>query len=255
MVKRHARLLSAWIGRTPFLLCASFLLCLSLLFPTIASAKTYVDARLGDLKAEDTASITAPKPVQFIFQFQRAGAANARAATYAKPIFKEAILARSVFSELSDAPSPNYGLLSVTMNNIPQANAASQGFTAGLTLGLAGTVVTDFYEIKFEYLPVGATTPIVKTISHAIHTKIGRKAGEAPGIEVRNIDAAIRMVIAQAAAHGVNQLIKDGGVSGSGQMVPPPAAPAATALPSTPALLPTTPTPTVPAPAPPAAPK
>lgn len=188
-------------------------MALMLVFATVgfvpAQGKIYIDAKLGDLKAEDKVKVATPKPVQLIFEFQRDGIPNARATKFVRPIILEALKAQGVFADFIETPVADGALLSIKFNNIPQKGAAGKGFASGLTLGLAGLFVTDFYEVKFDLAPTIGSDVISKLIKHELHLKKGKKDIPDPGVEVKNLDVGIRVIIAQAAAHGLNQLAAD----------------------------------------------
>jgi hypothetical protein len=57
-------------------------------------------------------------------------------------------------------------------NRADLGEAAADGFGTGLTLGLAGSTVSDFYQAKVSI--TGKESTFEKTYDHAIHTTIGR---------------------------------------------------------------------------------
>lgn len=156
-------------------------------------------------------TVAEPKPVQLIFTFQTNGKLNGRATKYAKPIMIEDMKKLGVFADFVETPTNDGALLSIDFNNIPEKGAAGKGFATGFTFGLAGLFVTDFYEVTFKYVPANGQPVITKLIKHALHLKKGKKEVENPGILVKNADAAVRMVIAQVSAHGLNELASDPG--------------------------------------------
>jgi hypothetical protein len=172
-------------------------------------AKFYVNRDLGDVKPENQVQAIAPKPVQIIFNFQTSEKPNARATKYAKPIIIDAMKPRAVFSDFVEGPTKDGATLSIDFNNIPEKGAGGKGFATGLTFGLKGLFVTDFYEVTFKYVPLPGAPTVTRMIKHALHLKMGKKDVADPGIQVKNADEAVRMVIAQVAAHGLNELAKD----------------------------------------------
>ena len=188
----------------------SFLLAGLVVAPP-AMAKFYVNAALGDVKPEAKVTVAEPKPVQLIFTFQTNGKLNGRATKYAKPIMIEDMKKLGVFADFVETPTADGALLSIDFNNIPEKGAAGKGFATGFTFGLKGLFVTDFYEVTFKYVPANGKPVITKLIKHALHLKKGNKEVESPGILVKNADAAVRMVIAQVSAHGLNDLASDPG--------------------------------------------
>jgi hypothetical protein len=191
-------------------------------------AKFYVNRDLGDVKPENQVQAVTPKPVQIIFNFQTSGAANNRATKYAKPIMIEAMKPRAIFADFVEVPTKDGALLSIDFNNIPEKGAGGKGFATGLTFGLKGLFVTDFYEVTFKYVPANGEPTVTKVIKHALHLKMGKKDVADPGIQMKNADEAVRMVIAQVAAQGLNELAKDAAfgqpiAAGGPATLPPPA--------------------------------
>ena len=70
----------------------------------------------------------------------------------------------------------------VVVNNIADmGSAAAKGFGTGLTFGLAGSVVTDLYEISIEFSD-GNGGNIRNDYKHALHTTIGNKKAPLDGV-------------------------------------------------------------------------
>ena len=137
-------------------------------------ASVYVDTATKEVPASEMKKVADPKPVQLVFEFQTKGAPNPRATTLLKDTVAKEVADTGLFSKVASEPTPNIGMLNVTLNNVPLTdNAAGKGFVTGLTFGLAGSAVTDGYICTVSYLPAGQTTPIVKTARHAIHTTVG----------------------------------------------------------------------------------
>ena len=71
----------------------------------------------------------------------------------------------------------------------------------GLTLGLAGSQVSDGYVCTINYLPPGAPTPISRKARHAIHTTIGASAAPANGVQAASAEEAIHTVTPVSYTH------------------------------------------------------
>lgn len=137
-------------------------------------ASVYVDTATKEVPVSQMKKAADPKPVQLVFEFQTKGAPNPRATTLLKDAVTKEVTDTGLFSKVATDPTPNIGMLNVTLNNVPLTeNAAGKGFVTGLTFGLAGSAVTDGYICTVSYLPAGQTTPIVKVARHAIHTTVG----------------------------------------------------------------------------------
>ena len=207
-----------------------------------AAAGAYLDSAITDLKPEERVTVAAPQPVQMLFQFQTKGAINARATKFLREEVTTATQTAAVFSTVSDAPAPNGAILSITINNVPQENAAGKGFVTGLTFGLKGSTVADYYDCTFEYVPAGGGQKVTKTLRHTIYFTIGATAAPENAVKMKNINEAVITMARQAVSHGLNDLARDPGFSG--------AAPAATVAATAPAAEPVAAPAPVPAPAP-----
>lgn len=198
------------------------LLAISLLIGATpaAAARFFIPNTPGELDPAARVRIAAPRPVQLLFTFQTSGAPNMRATNAVKAQVMTEVRASGLFSEVSETPAANGAVLSVTINNIPEAGAARRGFATGLTFGLAGTTVTDFYEVNFDYLSGAGAAPIHHLVRHAIKATIGRTDPPADATRVRNANEAVQTMVRQSLAHGLNA------VGGNAGFVPG-AAPAA----------------------------
>ncbi|HVQ09282.1 MAG TPA: hypothetical protein VMS43_12695 [Allosphingosinicella sp.] len=183
-----------------------------LVFALLLGATPAVAARFfvlnvpGELDPATKVRIETPRPVQLLFTFQTNGAPNMRATNFVKEQVGNDVRGSGLFSEVAQAPVADGAVLSITINNIPERGAAGRGFRTGLTFGLAGTTVTDDYEITFEYLSGPTATPIRRVVRHAIRTTIGRTDPPTDVTRARNPEEALRTVVRQSLAHGLNQL-------------------------------------------------
>jgi len=201
---------SARRSRLPILLWTLLLAALAVAVPgRVEAAKFYVDNRHGELDPGQKATVANPRPVQLLFAFQTDGQPNVRATNEVKNQVIEIIRASGVFSEISSTPVADGAVLNITFNNIPQRDAARRGFMAGLTLGLAGTMVTDNYHVTFEFLPAGNGAPVTRTIDHALHVTVGRTDPPPNADPVRNAREAVATMVRQSIAHGMNALAGD----------------------------------------------
>lgn len=192
----------------------------------VANAANFVDTALGDVPPDQIVAVSNPKPVQLLFQFKTKGAANARATTYLNAQITELARNSNLFSEVSTGPVEGGAILSITIDNIPSEGAASQGFATGLTFGLRGSLVTDFYVAGVEYVNGAGAATISKQARHALYTTLGRHEPPPTGVRVRNAEEGVRTVVRQLVTHMLNDLAKDPGFN------PAAAAPAGQAEPA-----------------------
>lgn len=171
------------------------------------SPSFYVDRSLGDVPPAQVRKIASPKPVQLLFDFQSKGASNTRATDFTKAMALSTAQASPLFSSVSTDPVPNGAILSVTINNVALTDdAASKGFMTGLTLGAAGSVVTDGYTCTVDYVSGPNAPKISTTTKHALHTVIGNTDAPQNADKAVNVNEAVQTIVRQLVARGVNDL-------------------------------------------------
>ena len=101
----------------------------------------------------------------------------------------------------------------VAVNNLADMDAAtSSGFKTGLTLGAAGSVVSDFYEIEIELVDANGRTHS-KSYKHAIHTTIGNASPpEGAGVPMSPANA-FSGVVEQAVLNFLRDMQAEGKLS------------------------------------------
>jgi hypothetical protein len=173
------------------------LAALSLLLSGCLAPTLYVDRTLPPASKEDVVAKSAPQPIQFLYEFQTKGSANARATELTRERALNVVKDSAMFSTISGEPQANQRRLTVVINNYPiTQDAASRGFGVGLTFGLAGTVVTDGYDCT-AVLTVPGGQPLKLNFKHALHTAIGNTAPPAGLTAEPSIQDAITKVVTQ----------------------------------------------------------
>ncbi len=188
-----------------------------------ASAAFYIDRTLGDVPADKRTPVKDPQPVQLLFSFATDDAPNAKAATYLKAYVFAQVEASGRFKAVTETPSENGAILNIAVNNITEKGAAGKGFKVGLTFGLAGTVVADSYDMKFDFAPAAGNPIVTKHIAHRLYTKLGAKSPPENADKAKNVDDAIKTIIRQGIDHGLNDLAADPGFAIAAQATPAPA--------------------------------
>jgi hypothetical protein len=171
--------------------------------------RMYVDKTLGDVPAAERAVVAEKRPVQLLFQFQRDGKPNPQATNYLSKKVTELVSTSGLFSQVSSTPVQGGALLSVTLNNLTEADAASKGFATGLTLGLAGTSVVDSYVGTVSYAGGTGASPVSKERKHQLYTLVGTGDAPASGLPVKNAEEGVNMIVKQMLDHLLNDLAKD----------------------------------------------
>lgn len=191
------------------ILYAPLMAAAALLLSGCLSLRSFVDPTLGDVPAAQRVAVASPQPVQLIFEFRTQGAANTRATNMLREQVTESVRASGLFSEVSASPVQGGALLSIVIDNIPEENAASQGFGTGLTLGLAGTTVSDYYVATARYAANGAQLTSEKR--HALHSQIGNAEAPANMVQAETPEAGVRTIIRQLVDHLVFDLARQPG--------------------------------------------
>ncbi|MBO9498592.1 MAG: hypothetical protein J7496_11235 [Novosphingobium sp.] len=190
------------------------LLAATLLPAAAQAAHWYYDNALGEVPAAEKITPGEPKPVQVLFEFQRDGEPNPKATKVVKPWAFEDIKGTGAFADVVEGPTADGAILSIKFNNIVKQEeldkAKKDGFGAGLGFGLFGGVfATDHYVATLEYIPHTGAEPVKVEIPHALYMTYGKQKKELviPGTEVKNGDEAVKTVVRQALARGVNDIL------------------------------------------------
>ena len=87
-----------------------------------------------------------------------------------------------LFAYVTFTPGDSIDRMDVVMNNVGDVGeAVAKGVGTGLTLGLAGSMVTDGYFFTATYQAVGKE-PVRKVYKHALHSTVGN-AKDPEGLE------------------------------------------------------------------------
>jgi hypothetical protein len=174
-------------------------------------AALYVDGNAPEVPSAQFRKPAQPVEVQLLWEFQTKGAANAQATQILKTRVHEQIAASGLFAKVTDTPTPGSGLLTLTVNNIPLSDdAASKGFIAGLTFGLAGQTVGDGYVCTMRYTPGRAGAgALEKSGKHVIYTSIGTGQPPVGALKMANIDEAVTTMLRQLISRTLDELSRD----------------------------------------------
>ncbi|MBU6396497.1 MAG: hypothetical protein KGQ75_18165 [Sphingomonadales bacterium] len=200
--------------RTKLLQLVALAVMLSTLPQAAQAMKFYVANALGEVKPKEKVTPAKPQPVQVIFEFQRDGKPNAKATKVVTPWAMEDLKGTGAFSEVTDAPTANGAIISIKFNNLvikeELDKAKKQAFGAGLGFGLFGGVLAvDHYLVSIDYVPATGAAPIHTEVKHELYSKYGKKDVEVPGTEYKTADEAVKVLVRQALARGVNNIVAD----------------------------------------------
>lgn len=171
-------------------------------------ATHYIDTATKEVPVSQFKKSAQPQPVRMSFEFQSDGAPNSMVTELLRKQVTDQVAASGLFSDMVN--SPDAGVLSVAINNLKgdTASAAAKGFVTGLTFGLAGSTVTDFYECKVTYLAPGQTQPVTTSARHAIHTTIGAKGAPANATPSLSQEDAVRTMVRQIVSNALFEFSK-----------------------------------------------
>jgi hypothetical protein len=196
------RVSGAWLG-------------LVLLVSGCVSVRSYVDPTLPSVPKVTPASLRrsdSPPQVDLQVAFLSNGTPNARAAEFARKRIAGRLDASGVVRVAPSSGGSAY-TLRVTMENLADTNSAfSRGFVTGLTFGLSGSSVTDFYVFDAALTQAGRA-PVQLSLKHTITSLTG--SGEGPaGQQAMHLDDAILLVIDEL----VDTMLRD--FQAKGQLLP-----------------------------------
>lgn len=173
-------------------------------------ATPYVDNRSRAIDPAQYQRPASAHPVQVLFEFQSKGVANPQVTAFLKTRVVDQVRTSGLFSHVSDQPVDGGALLSITLNNVVLTDDAfSKGFITGLTLGIAGSQVTDGYVCTARYGEgLGAAT-LQKEKRHAIHTVLGAGAAPANSTKAASMAEAVYAMTQQVLSQVLNELSSD----------------------------------------------
>jgi len=155
---------------------------------------SYIDPTLPRVSYSDITPKTDRGALYLSVEFVTQGKPNPKATEQIFEKIKKVLLASQLYSAVSPVRETSMDSLTVVMHNIGDtAKAGREGALTGLTLGLAGSLVTDEYVFIATYVPVGKE-PVKREYRHAIHTTIGAKDGP-PGLQPMSMDDAVDKLV------------------------------------------------------------
>lgn len=173
------------------------------------SPKPYVDPKYGAIDYQDVQ--VEAQDVELSVIFMRDGKPIKRAERQLRASL-EGVLTQAGFVIVETEGEA--AQFRVSFNNIPEEGAFSKGFGTGLTFGLAGTAISDFYEVTIS-LTDGETT-VERAYAHAIHTTVGNTAAPVENVSPsRNLIEAFDSVVEDV----VLQFLKDMEADEAGDVV------------------------------------
>lgn len=183
----------------------AFVLMLGMSAAGCLTTKSYVDPTLAPISISQLPKVQTPQPVTVLFEFKTKGNSNARATNALSGRVVAAVAQSGMFGQLSTTVTgPNAALLKITIDNLADSgSAAAKGVGTGLTLGLAGSLVTDNYVCTAAYTARGET--FQTTVHHALLSTIGNHSAP-QGLTPMATQEAINQIVDQLVWHALAQL-------------------------------------------------
>jgi hypothetical protein len=180
------------------------------------SLKSYVDPNFGRATYEDIRRPAEPYKLKVVTQLLRNGKEIKSGVRELQPRVERVLRDSGVGVPVKEGES---GELRIVLNNIGDTKeAAEKGFATGFTLGLSGTLVTDYYEMDGE-LRMGEKTFRKQGYKHALHSTIGNKEGP-PGLQPMKLMEGFDKVLEQLVLNLLADAQKDGFLTRAPSSVP-----------------------------------
>jgi hypothetical protein len=175
-------------------------------FGGCVSQKSFVDPTYPKVTYDELKKRPTPLKLALSVEFQRNGEHAPRVDSTLKDNTERILRASGIVDPVAEG---GVGSIKVVMNNIADLGTArAKGFGTGLTLGLAGSLVTDAYEMSVTITRNGKT--VSRTgIKHALHTAIGNTATP-EGIETMPPSAAFERGLEQMLLRVVKEMQESG---------------------------------------------
>lgn len=176
-------------GRHPSVLVS--IVVLTSLLAGCLMPRSYVDPAFSDISYSDITRRAEPYRLVITTEFQRNGEHFPKGDKMLQNHVERIVRATSFAIPVAENAA---GTLHVVINNFGhKGEAAAKGFGTGLTLGLVGSTITDYYEMQADFTLQGQAIR-VESYQHAIHSTIGNKSGP-PGLEPKTVMEAFDDVI------------------------------------------------------------
>lgn len=164
------------------------------------SLKSYVDPSYAKATHADIKTAREKYNTKVNVEFQRNGKHLERGDKEIRGHVERALRATNVFNPTESNESIT---LKVVVNNVADmGQAAAKGFGTGLTFGLAGSAVTDYYEFTITYTDVWGME-LAKSYKHALHSTVGNKAAPIKGVKATTPADGIATIIEQVVVNFV----------------------------------------------------
>jgi len=186
-----------------------FLALLSLSLTGCISTKSFVDPTFGKVKYEDLQRKKNIPTWRLVAEFKRNGSRLPAVDSELMGHVERVIRASGVAVPTSEGSAPE---LKVIVDNVADiGSAVGKGIGTGLTFGLAGSTVSDYYEMEIV-LTYGKYVYRKTGYKHAIHSTVGN-ASAPQGLEPMTPSAAFGKVVEQLLLNALKDMEKEKQIS------------------------------------------
>jgi len=173
------------------------------------STNSFVDPTHGRATYDDITRRAEPYRWRIVVEFQRNGAHLPEVDSELMGNVERVVLASGI---AIPSPEGSSGQIKVVVNNIADVwSAGAKGFGTGLTFGLVGSTLSDYYEMEAE-LSMNGKIIRRSGYRHAIHTTVGNAKGP-QGVEPMSLSAAFSKALEQMMLNSLKDLQQSGELS------------------------------------------
>jgi hypothetical protein len=170
------------------------------------SMKSYVDPGFAKARYEDLRKPAQPYAFKVVGKFERNGKHLPKVDKQLQGHVERVLRGSGL---IVPAESASSGEIIVVVNNVVNTGqAAAKGFGTGLTFGLAGSLVTDYYEMRIM-LNVNGKVIEKSGYKHALHSTVGNKKGP-EGLTPTTPIAGFETIVEQMLLNALRDVQGDG---------------------------------------------
>ena len=174
-----------------------------LLLTGCISTKSYVDPQYRKASFADIKSVEKRYEVNLVAKFERDGVHQPKIDGLLQERFQNSLRASGIIIPIDD---PAQFTIHITVNNITDlGTAVAKGFGTGLTFGLVGSEVADYYNIKITM--TGSNGELLTgEYRHALLTTIGNHKAPIENVTPTTPDAGFTKVIEDATLNFIHEM-------------------------------------------------
>ena len=175
----------------------------SILLTGCISTKSYVDPQYRKASFADIKSVETRYEVNLVAEFERDGVHQPKMDVLLKERFQNSLRASGIIIPIDN---PAQFTIHITVNNITDlGSAVAKGFGTGLTFGLVGSEVADYYNIRITMTGKNGES-LTGEYKHALLTTIGNHKAPIENVAPTTPDAGFTKVIEDATLNFIHDM-------------------------------------------------